>query len=231
VPAQRKRPAARTDIAAPQLPDQLAEVAGLDSIADQASHSQQALTDCEFSNQTADDVLFEQVSCKRVRLNQTHLTLAQLFDVGFDGCDLAGAELEKAHLRRVEFTSSRLVGVKLSDASLEDVLIHKCNCEFARFWSSSFKAARFHQCVLREASFEGTDLSGVIFRDCDLSRADFRNTKLKGADFRGSTISGIQIGVKDTQGAIFSPAQAIQLVSLFGVTVQEENDSPSPDDA
>jgi len=224
VPAQRRRPAAHADVVMPQLPGQLAEVTGLDSIADQASHTQQALVDCEFSHQTADDVLFEQISCKRVRLNQTRLTLAQLFDVGFDGCDLAGAEMEKAHLRRVEFTGSRLVGIKLSDASLQDVLIHKCNCEFARFWSSSFKAARFHQCMLREASFEGTDLSGVVFRECDLTRADFRNTKLKGADFRGSTISGLQIGIKDIQGAIFSPAQAIQLISLFGVTVQEEND-------
>ena len=88
---QRKR-AARTAIAPPELPAQLAEVSQLNTLTDQSSYSQQALLDCNFSQQSADDLLFEHVSCKRVSFNHTSLTLAQLFDVRLDGCDLAGAE-------------------------------------------------------------------------------------------------------------------------------------------
>ena len=220
---QRKR-AARATIAAPQLPAQLAEVTQLDTLVDQAGYTKQALLDCDFSGQSADDVLFEQVSCKRVSFNQASLTLAQLFDVRLDGCDLAGAEWEKAHLRRVELGGCRLVGLRLSDSSLEDVLIGKCNAELARFWACSFKGARFEQCVLREASFDGSDLSGVVFRGCDLSQADLRNTRLKGADLRGSTIAGVQVGVKELQGAIVTSSQAIQLAGLLGVTLREEDD-------
>ena len=224
----RKR-ANRTAIASPQLPAQLAEVSQLDTLADQSGYTQQALLDCNFSQQSADDLLFEYVSCKRVSFNNSSLTLAQLFDVRLDGCDLAGAQWEKAHLRRVELSGCRLVGLRLSDSSLEDVQIIKCNAELARFWACSFKAARFDHCVLREASFDGSDLLGVIFRDCDLSQADLRNTKLKGADLRGSTIAGVQVGIKELQGAIVTSSQAIQLAGLLGVTVQGEDELGSRD--
>jgi len=220
---QRKR-AKRAAIAPPQLPAQLPEVSQLDTLADQSSYSRQALLDCNFASQSADDLLFEYVSCKRVSFNHTSLTLAQLFDVYLDGCDLAGAEWEKAHLRRVELSGCRLGGLRLSDSSLDDVQISKCNAELARFWACSFKAARFDHCVLREASFDGSDLSGVIFRDCDLSQADLRNTKLKAADLRGATINGVRVGIKDLQGAIVTSSQAIQLAGLLGVTVQEADD-------
>ena len=220
---QRKR-AKRTAIAPPQLPAQLAEVSQLDTLADQSGYTQQALSDCDFAQQSADDLLFEFVSCKRVSFKHTSLTLAQLFDVRLDGCDLAGAEWEKAHLRRVELSGCRLVGLRLSNTSLEDVQIVKCNVELARFWACSFKAARFDHCVLREASFDGSDLTGVILRDCDLSQADLRNTKLKGADLRGSTITGVQVGIKELQGVIVTSIQAIQLAGLLGMTIQEEDD-------
>ena len=214
----RKR-ANRTAIAPPQLPAQLAEVSQLDTLADQSGYTQQTLSDCDFSQQSADDLLFEFVSCKRVSFNHTSLTLAQLFDVRLDGCDLAGAEWEKAHLRRVELSACRLVGLRLSDSSIDDVQFSKCNAELARFWACSFKAARFDHCVLREASFDGSDLSGVIFRDCDLSQADLR----------GSTLSGVQVGIRELQGVIVTSIQAIQLAGLLGMTIQEEDELGSRD--
>src|SRR5215212_11838656 len=130
---QRKR-ATRTTIAPPQLPAQLAEVSALDTLTDQTGYTQQALLDCDFSQQSADDLLFENVSCNRVSFNQTSLTLAQLFDVRLESCDLAGAEWEKAHLRRVELSGCRMVGFRLSDSSLQDLQIIKSNAELARFW-------------------------------------------------------------------------------------------------
>jgi uncharacterized protein YjbI with pentapeptide repeats len=220
-PMQRKR-ARRSAIASPELPAQLAEISQLDAF-EQSGYNRQVLLDCNFTSQSADDLLFEYVSCKRVSFNNTSLTLAQLFDVRLDGCDLAGSEWEKAHLRRVELSGCRLVGMRLSASSVEDAQFVRCNAELARFWACSFKAARFDHCVLREASFDDSDLSGVILRDCDLSQADLRNTRLKGADLRGSNITGVQVGIKELQGAIVTSSQAIQLAGLLGVIVQEED--------
>jgi hypothetical protein len=38
--------------------------------------------------------------------------------------------------------------------------------------------------------------------------------------------NGVQVNVKDLHGAIIEPAQAIQVVSLLGVTIREPGDIP-----
>ena len=174
----------------------------------------------DWSDGEADDVLFEHVYARHVQLSRTHLTGAQILDARFETCDFASAAWDKPHLRRVELLGCRMVGARLVQASLEDVLFKECSAEFAIFWNGTFSAARFEQCKLHQASFEGANLSGVVFAGCDLQQADFRNTKLVGADFRGSAIDGVQIGIRELQGAIIDPSQAVLLAALLGIQVK-----------
>jgi uncharacterized protein YjbI with pentapeptide repeats len=217
----RKRSAANQLIEPPQLPKHLLAEPQPDQLVDQASYHQCSLNNCDFSSQTAADVVFDQTVCKRVNLHLAELPLAQVLDVRFDTCDLAGSTWEKAHLHRVELLGCRILGIKVSDASLEDIRFQNCNAEFARFWSATFKAAHFEHCSLREASFQDTNLEGVIFRDCDLTKADLRGAKLAGTDLRGSIIAGVQVGIKELYGAIIDPSQVLHIAALVGVVVKE----------
>jgi uncharacterized protein YjbI with pentapeptide repeats len=221
MPTSRKR-STTAGVEPPQLPPQLPAIEQPEALEDGAGFAQGALHDTDFAGQSADDVLFDRVECRRVSLNGAALTMAQLLDVRFDACDLAGSDWEKAHIRRVELLGCRMVGIKLLDASVEDARFHRCNGELARFWTSHLKAVRFEHCVLREASFEGSDLSGVVFRHCDLSKADLRGTKLRGADFRGSNIEGVQVGVAELQGAILDAGQLVHVASLLGIVVKDD---------
>ncbi|NJN18215.1 MAG: hypothetical protein HC822_19140 [Oscillochloris sp.] len=45
---------------------------------------------------------------------------------------------------------------------------------------------------------------------------------MRGADLRGSTISGLQAELRDLQGAIVAPLQAIDITALFGLDVQPD---------
>lgn len=218
----RRQAASASGVQPPRLPAQLAVAPAQDLLGDHASFTRCVLEDCRFDDQAAEDLLLEQVLGRRVSFGQTQLALAQLLDVRLDACDLAGSEWSKPHARRVEWIGCRLIGVRLVEAQIEDLLVRKCNADLARLWSSTCRRVCFDQCTLREASFEGSDLSGAIFRRCDLSKADFRGTKLSRADFRGSTIAGMQVGVKELQGAIVDSAQAIQIAGLLGITVAEE---------
>lgn len=217
-----RRSAAKTALQPPRLPAQLAAAPEPEALADHASFTRCLLQDARFDAQAADDILFEQVIGRRLGFNQAQVSLAQLLDARFDACDFAGSEWAKAHMLRVEWIGCRLMGTRILEAQIEDVLFQKCNGDLARFWSSACKGVWFDQCTLREASFEGCDLSGAIFRRCDLSNADFRGAKLGGADLRGSTIAGMQVGIKELQGAIVDPAQAVQIVGLLGITVAQE---------
>jgi uncharacterized protein YjbI with pentapeptide repeats len=210
-------------IQSPQLPTSaLVELTAAEPLEDHAAWSRCLLASADWSEQAADDLLFEQAQLKRVSLARTQLTTSQMIDVRCDVCDFAGAEWQKAHLLRIEWTGCRLVGLKLMESEIADAVFRDCNAEFALFWSSSFKAARFERCDLSNASFQDADLSGVVFKDCDLRKADLRGAKLLGADLRGSKLEGLNVGIRELQGVIIEPAQAVHVVALLGVELRWE---------
>lgn len=210
----------RNGIYLPQLPKRL-DPAGPEMIADHTQLLQVLLAEIDLTGLQAANLLLEQVGCRRVILVKSHFSGLRLFDSRLESCDLAGARWEKARLRRVELLGCRLLGADLAEASCEDVLFRDCHGEKATFVAASFRAARFEKCNLQGASFEGADLSGVVFQECDLAGADLRGARLKDADFRRANLNGVQAGIKELQGAIIAPIQAIQVVGLLGLVVKE----------
>lgn len=207
----------------PQLPAAgAAEAQAAEFLEPRAAYVKQIWVGSRFDAQAAEDVSFDQLDLRNASFQEANLPLLQAADCRFDTCDFASCALDKAYMRRVEFNGCRLLGLKLADADLEDVRFSRCNARLARCWTTRCKSIRFEHCALQEASFDGSNLAGVVFYKCDLSGADFRNTKLKGADLRGSTIAGIKIDSKDLAGVIVDPNQALELIQLFGVTVQPE---------
>lgn len=219
---RRKRAAAAQGVQPQQLPAAIPPAREPVMLSDEDSFAAVTILDADLSGTAAADISFDQVVCRRVRLAQAELRLAQLTDVQLDTCDLAGATLTKPQLRRVAFVGCRLLGAALLDARLDDVLVQRGNGDAMRCWNSTLRSVRFERTALRGASFTGSDLAGVVFRDCDLSGADLRDTTLRGADLRGSTISGVQVGLRELQGAIVTPAQAIELAQLLGLAVTPE---------
>lgn len=218
---QSKRPKPSTGVEPPQLPKRLPPGAlPGGQLADQKSYVKLAFTNVDWSSQEAGDIYFEEVLLRRVIMTSARLPALQIVDARFDGCDLTGTEWEKAHINRVELIGSRIMGLKLLNATIANVLFKDCSGEFAMFWESTFQSVRFENCSLSEASFLGADLSGVVFDRCDLSNANLQGTTLMGTDFRGSKLDGLRVGLKELQGAIIDPSQAVHVVTLLGMTVK-----------
>jgi uncharacterized protein YjbI with pentapeptide repeats len=205
----------------PRLPPRPnASTPALDQLDDMGVYAGLLLSDCDLSEQVAEDVTFEATLLKHVRLGRTRLPSLQMHDVRLDACDLAEADWGKPLLSRVEALGCRMVGWRASEGSLRNVLFKGCNSIGAQFWSTSFKHVRFENCILRDADFQYADLSGVIFDKCDLSNAKLSDAKLAGADLRGSKIEGVRLGLKELQGAIVDMEQAIAIARLLGVVVK-----------
>ncbi len=217
---RRSRVRSPFGIQAPQIPAQLTLANPATALSDAQQFSQLQLTDCDFSGQRASNVLFEQSHLVRVLFSQSVLALGQFVDLRCEVCDLAGATWEKAHISQVALLGCRTTGLKLMQATLEDVVFQQCSGDLGQFWETNFSQVAFDRCTLREASFAGANLAGVIFRGCDLTQVDLRGAGLKGTDFRGSILDGMQVGIKELQGAIFEPAQLIHLTSLLDITVK-----------
>jgi uncharacterized protein YjbI with pentapeptide repeats len=219
-PKQDKASPSKDEILLPRLPRPLPPVSPA-LIEPGAEVDLGLLGETDLTGLEASNLLLEQLYCRRTTLAQSHLEGLRLFDVRLEGCDLAGAAWPKARLRRVEFIGCRLLGTDLAENNFEDVIFRDCQAERASFATAVFKAARFEACNLKGAFFEGADLTGVIFHACDLSQADLRGARLQGADFRNANLNGMKAGVKELQGAIIAPFQAVQVVNLLGVVVKE----------
>lgn len=71
-------------------------------------------------------------------------------------------------------------------------------------------------CLLSGLDLEGKDLQGREFRGCMLRKVNLAN-----ADLRTCRLDGLRIGLRDVQGMIVTPVQAIGLAALLGITVKE----------
>jgi uncharacterized protein YjbI with pentapeptide repeats len=212
--------ALKSGLQPPQLPKPL-PAGSLPTLDDHAETSAVSLSGCDFTAQSAEDLLFEQVSFQRAVFQQTRLARLRWFDVRASGSDFSAAAWDGARLRRAEFSGCRLLGIQLLEAHLEQVLFKDCNLEGAVFASAVFKFARFEACNLRGAIFEQADLSGVVFRRCDLTQADLSGAKLPGTDLRGSQLNGLRVAPADIRGAIIEASQAVQVAALLGVVIEE----------
>jgi uncharacterized protein YjbI with pentapeptide repeats len=180
---------------------------------------QSTLTGLDYSGLEAGGIILEQVRARKVQFLRSKMHGFRAVDSIFETCEFSGGDWEKAFFRRVIFQGCRLLGPQMLEATFEDVEFINCLAEGILLVSTKFKNCRFSKCNLKKASFDEADLSGVIFDDCDLSEANFHEAKLAGTDFRTSVIGGLQVGVKEMQGAIIAPHQVLLVVGLLGVKV------------
>jgi len=73
----------------------------------------------------------------------------------------------------------------------------------------------------KEAFFMESRLKKFTLEKTDLTRADFFRTQLKGIDLSSCVIKGIMVSdtYRELHGAKIDAFQAIDLVSLLGVTI------------
>ena len=207
-------------IQAPKLPKQLsAEV--IKTLENNSEYTSVTISGNNVAGQKAENVLFEQTRIRRVSFAETNIIQMRLFDSRIDDSDLSSAQWEKARFHRVEFIGCRFLGIQLMEAEIEDILFRECILENAIFVAASIKSALFEQCNLQNISVESTKLTKTIFHKCDLTNARFIETKLSGVDLRGSTINRLQIDPKEINGAIIDSSQALQVVGLLGVIIND----------
>jgi uncharacterized protein YjbI with pentapeptide repeats len=209
------------EVAPPRLPKRFAP-AVLESLDEQAVYKDLLIVECDLSDQQAEFVTFETSQLKNTVLQRATLRMLRLADVRLESCDLAEAVWERLSASRVELIGCRLIGLQATGGRIEDLLMRGCNASHVQLWGNAFKGARFESCNLSEANFQGADLTGAVFDKCDLRGAHFADAKLAGVDLRTSEIDGARAGLKELQGAIVNPAQAITVARALGVDVRME---------
>ena len=146
---------------------------------------------------------------------------SQLTDVRFENCDLSNISFAGSSLYRVEFISCKLLGTNLSETTINHVLLHDCNAGYINLAMSKMNQVRFAHSLLRNGSLNDCRFSSVAFDSCDLVEADFSHAPLRGIDLRTSRISGITLNISDLKGAVINTMQAMDLLPLLGVIIED----------
>ena len=99
----------KSELQPPKLPKHLAAHV-IEQLEDHAEYTLVDLNGCDFSEQTAADIVFEGARLRRANFARSRLARLRFSDARMENCDLSSAEWEKAHFRRVEIVGCRLPG-------------------------------------------------------------------------------------------------------------------------
>ena len=216
-----------TDRPAPRPPliDDELDGPDLDVLEDDDEIEASQLTGSDWSATAASHVRIVGSRLQAVRLTAAELPHLQLHDVVLDDCDLSGARMERAVLRRVRLQRCRLPGAVLSEANIEDVEFDGCAMTGVSLYRAKAERLVLRDCRLEEADLSQATLPGTRFDHSNLARAQITGAVLKGASFAGAELSGLR-GVASLAGASISSTHVVPIGERFiveaGITVDDE---------
>ena len=164
---------------------------------------------------------FKSCTFRHQNFSECKFCSSQLTDVRFENCDLSNISFTGSSLYRVEFISCKLLGTNLSETTMNHILLHDCNAGYINLAMSKMSQVRFAHSLLRNGSVHDCRVSSVAFDSCDLVEADFSHAPLRGIDLRTSRISGITLNISDLKGAVITSMQAMELLPLLGVIIED----------
>jgi uncharacterized protein YjbI with pentapeptide repeats len=161
-----------------------------------------------------------------VRASQCNFDNLKLLDTVHSSCDWANALWNHAHINRCILNGCRMTGFTAADAKFENTRFTNCKLDLTVFHRTEFTSCSFEDCVLHDSSFEEAILKDVRFKNCDLRQSRLVRAKLQGVDLRGSMLQGLQAEPRDVRSILIDPSQAIDLIYLLGVKVQNADETP-----
>ena len=134
-----------------------------------------------------------------VDLQDAHLSLASLTGSNLSGADLTGADLSRATLTSTDLANAKLAGASLSDVTSGGITGIPASLPTSWLLVNGYLAGP--GAVLMHASLAGADLAGV-----DLTGANFYDADLSHADLSQANLADSYLDSADLTGANLSGA-------------------------
>lgn len=174
----------------------------------------------------ADRVEITGCALRGVRFTGSRLEHLRLVDVLLVDCELSGAIVTEAMLRRVEFRNCRMSGLVISDTKLHDVRFHECKLDDANFRFVKADRVELGACSLVGADFTESTFKASVFLGCDLRRVMLTKASMRGTRLAGSNVEEL-IGAGALRGVIIGTDQVLPLALAvfadFGIVVRDDD--------
>jgi uncharacterized protein YjbI with pentapeptide repeats len=137
----------------------------------------------------------------------------------FHDRDLRLVVLNRANLRKADFTGAQLQGASLDGAQLQGARLDGARLQGASLDGARLQGARLDGAQLQGASLDGAELQGVEFNGAQLQGASLERAQLQGARLDGAQLQGAKLDGARLQGASLDGAR-LQGASLDGAELQ-----------
>ena len=216
-------------IAKPKLPTNLVSVEDFSSLAQEHRSEDSPISGiyCSDTTLVEEDLLLLEVRSSRFQgcsFTHCHFEKAVFIDVCFQNCDLSNSRFRGAFFERCQFLSCKAVGVDMSDTRFKNVAFRQTRLQYAFFDKAKMSDVLFDEIDFTESSMIEASLKNFTVRDVKFIRNNFFKTPLSGIDLSQSDLVAPVVSMPpvELKGAIISPAQAADLIGLWGIVVKED---------
>jgi uncharacterized protein YjbI with pentapeptide repeats len=122
-------------------------------------------------------------------------------DVSLAGVDISRAYLPRLNLAGADLTDANLAGAKLQDANLGGAFLSDANLGGAFLYDANLAGGHLSSADLAGADLRLANLAGAILIDANLAGAFLRAADLAGADLRLANLAGAILVDADLTGA------------------------------
>lgn len=179
-------------------------------------------------DETLKDVSFKQLDVHQsrflsVQFDHCDFEKASFVDCVFERCDLSNSKFKSAYFERCVFMECKAIGCDFSSSNMKHIQFRESNVKYALFEQSHIEYSRFDHCELTEASFAGVLFKQMEMLESRFIRNNFFKTSLKQIDFTSCELIAPVLSDHQTElkGIIVNSMQALDLVSLWGITIKD----------
>ena len=210
----------------PRLPSEPMAIQPLEQAARRAAEEEEHIERAQFYNDMLLETNLQRVdidTCflKGCKFPECIIQKSYITDAVFRDCDLSNVHFEDTNFRRVEFHNCKLVGTNFTGAILKHVLMSECLGRYCNFSFAHIQDSLFQTCDFAKMGMTEARLTRILLEGCSLAEAEMLNTPLKDVNLTTNDLQGIRLSGGELQGAIISSLQAVDLIRIFGVSIQD----------
>ena len=126
--------------------------------------------------------------------NLVTLTRKEVLEMLNETKDLAGKDMRRANLMRIDFSNCNLRLANFSYSNLKDASFRNANLYGASLWNANLEGADFTSANLEEADLDYAKLRGAILFKANLRRAELPTDLVPREEIMIAVKSGCKVG-------------------------------------
>ncbi len=170
---------------------------------------------------------FEACTFSACNFSELTLTRCKFVDCEFKACNLSLLQVPSSRFRSATFEECKALGIDWTRAdwprypATAQLQFHQCLLNDASFFGLSLQESVFDGCKAHDVDFREANLAGARCSFTDFTGALFGRTNLAGADFSDATAYDIDVLNNRIQGAKFSRAEAVRLLTSLEIVLAD----------